>query len=111
MIFGGAVNAQQTAAGSEDRFRRTKRCALSCSGCHGEGRLKTLSSVAILPLADKRDYEEAGFEGGRKLFDPLRGLMVPFAPTFEILPGTSAKATARALEAFVVPEMALQAGD
>jgi hypothetical protein len=37
-IFGSAVNAQQTAAASEDRFKRTKRPALSCSGCHGEGK-------------------------------------------------------------------------
>ncbi|HRI18036.1 MAG TPA: alkyl sulfatase dimerization domain-containing protein [Burkholderiaceae bacterium] len=49
---------------------------------------------------------KAKFEGDRKAFDQLRSLMVPFTPTFEILPGTSAKATARALQAFEMPDLA-----
>lgn len=33
-MFGVAVNAQQIAAAFEDGFKRTKRRALSFSGCH-----------------------------------------------------------------------------
>ena len=42
-IFGGGVNAQQTAAASEDRFKRTKRRARSCSVVFGvpwEGKMR-----------------------------------------------------------------------
>ena len=34
---------------------------------------------------------KAKFDGDRKPFDQLRGLMVSFAPNFEILPGTAAE--------------------
>jgi len=37
---------------------------------------------------------KATFEGDRKPFDQLRGLMVSFTPNFEILPGTAAVKTA-----------------
>ena len=32
---------------------------------------------------------KATFDGDRKPFDQLRGLLVPFTPDFEILPGTA----------------------
>jgi hypothetical protein len=44
---GGAVNAQQTAAASEDRFKRTKRRAPSRSRCHEKG--KRAFEKPILP--------------------------------------------------------------
>ena len=37
---------------------------------------------------------KARFEGDRKGFDQLRGILVPFTPDFEILPGTAPKTPA-----------------
>ena len=48
---------------------------------------------------------KAKFEGDRKPFDQLRGLMVSFAPTFEILPGTAPKAPTVGPKAFEVPDL------
>ncbi|MEI8371420.1 MAG: alkyl sulfatase dimerization domain-containing protein [Planctomycetota bacterium] len=48
---------------------------------------------------------KARFEGDRKPFDQLRGLLVSFTPNFEILPGTAPKAPAKSLEPFVLPDM------
>ncbi|HMO44776.1 MAG TPA: alkyl sulfatase C-terminal domain-containing protein [Rubrivivax sp.] len=48
---------------------------------------------------------KAKLDGDRKPFDQLRGLMVTFAPNFEILPGTAAKAPAADLKAFEVPDV------
>ena len=48
---------------------------------------------------------KAKFEGDRKPFDQLRGLMVTFAPNFEILPGTAARAPATGLKAFELPNL------
>ena len=48
---------------------------------------------------------KAKFDGDRKPFDQLRGLMVTFAPNFEILPGTAPKAPSKPLNAFEVPDL------
>jgi alkyl sulfatase BDS1-like metallo-beta-lactamase superfamily hydrolase len=48
---------------------------------------------------------KARFDGDRKPFDQLRGLMVSFTPNFEILPGTAPRKPAQALAPFVLPEM------
>jgi alkyl sulfatase BDS1-like metallo-beta-lactamase superfamily hydrolase len=45
----------------------------------------------MMGLASFDDLAKAGkakFEGDRKGFDQLRGILVPFTPDFEILPGT-----------------------
>ena len=46
------------------------------------------------------------FDGDRKPFDQLRGMMVAFAPNFEILPGTAPKAPAKGLKPFEMPDLA-----
>jgi len=54
------------------------------------------------------DLVKAGkvkFDGDRKPFDQLRGLMVSFTPNFEILPGTAPKAPGKGLAPFVLPDM------
>jgi alkyl sulfatase BDS1-like metallo-beta-lactamase superfamily hydrolase len=54
------------------------------------------------------DLAKAGkskFDGDRKPFDQLRGLMVAFTPNFEILPGTAPKSPSQALAPFVLPDM------
>jgi hypothetical protein len=48
---------------------------------------------------------KAKFDGDRKPFDQLRGLMVSFTPNFEILPGTAPKKPGQALAPFVLPDM------
>jgi len=48
---------------------------------------------------------KAKFDGDRKPFDQLRGLMVTFAPNFEILPGTADQAPTAGLKAFEVPDL------
>lgn len=56
---------------------------------------------------------KAKFEGDRKPFDQLRGLLVPFTPDFEVLPGTAPKTASKAPKEFEMPD-ALQpdlAGD
>ena len=56
----------------------------------------------------------AKFAGDRAAFDQLRGLMVPFTPDFEILPGTATtKAAVPPSRPFVVPDLApaLSAGE
>jgi len=47
---------------------------------------------------------KATFVGDRKYFDQLRTLMVPFAPNFEILPGTAPQPATKGLEPMAVPE-------
>lgn len=47
---------------------------------------------------------KARFEGDRKPFDQLRGLMVSFTPNFEILPGTAPKSPTRPLPPMVLPD-------
>ena len=48
---------------------------------------------------------KAKFDGDRAVFDTLRGLLVEFAPTFELMPGTGAPpAAAATLNPFAVPE-------
>jgi alkyl sulfatase BDS1-like metallo-beta-lactamase superfamily hydrolase len=47
---------------------------------------------------------KARFDGDRKPFDQLRGLMVAFTPNFEILPGTAPKKSGQALAPFVLPD-------
>ena len=79
-IFGGGVNAQQTAAASENRLKRTERRALSGSGCHGEGKsafenpilpgpLRAPSSGAdhaVPPRASARRYLHRRVRGGHR---------------------------------------------
>jgi alkyl sulfatase BDS1-like metallo-beta-lactamase superfamily hydrolase len=48
---------------------------------------------------------KAKFDGDRKPFEQLRGLMVSFAPNFEIMPGTAAKAPAKGPKAFEVADL------
>ncbi|MBK7955118.1 MAG: MBL fold metallo-hydrolase [Candidatus Accumulibacter sp.] len=48
---------------------------------------------------------KAKFEGDRKPFDQLRGLMVTFAPNFEMLPGTAPKAATAGPKPFEVPDL------
>ena len=48
---------------------------------------------------------KAKFEGDRKSFDQLRGILVAFAPNFEILPGTAAKAPSPSAKPFEVPDL------
>jgi alkyl sulfatase BDS1-like metallo-beta-lactamase superfamily hydrolase len=51
---------------------------------------------------------KAKFDGDRRPFDQLRGLLVAFTPDFEILPGTAASKTAGAADPnpFDVPDLA-----
>ena len=49
---------------------------------------------------------KAKFEGDRRPFDQLRGLLVAFAPNFEILPGTAAKTPSKGLKPFEMPDLA-----
>jgi alkyl sulfatase BDS1-like metallo-beta-lactamase superfamily hydrolase len=48
---------------------------------------------------------KATFDGDRKPFDQLRGLMVAFTPDFEILPGSAPKTTAKALKPFEMADL------
>ena len=48
---------------------------------------------------------KATFVGDRKPFDQLRSLMVPFAPNFEILPGSAPKSAAKGLEPMALPDL------
>ena len=48
---------------------------------------------------------KARFDGDRKPFDQLRGLMVAFTPSFEILPGTAPQAPETGLKPFEMPVM------
>ena len=48
---------------------------------------------------------KAKFDGDRKPFDQLRGLMVSFAPNFEILPGTAPKTPSKGLKPFEMPDL------
>ena len=48
---------------------------------------------------------KAKFDGDRKPFDQLRGILVAFAPNFEILPGTAAKAPSPGLKPFEMPDL------
>jgi len=49
---------------------------------------------------------KAKFEGDRKPFDRLRGILVSFAPNFEILPGTAPKTPSKGLKPFEMPDVA-----
>lgn len=48
---------------------------------------------------------KAKFEGDRKSFDQLRGLLVVFTPDFEILPGTAPKTPSEHLKPFELPDL------
>jgi alkyl sulfatase BDS1-like metallo-beta-lactamase superfamily hydrolase len=54
---------------------------------------------------------KAKFDGDRKPFDQLRGLMVSFTPNFEILPGTAPKTPTKGLKPFELPDMMPPEGD
>jgi alkyl sulfatase BDS1-like metallo-beta-lactamase superfamily hydrolase len=49
---------------------------------------------------------KAKFEGDRKPFDQLRGILVAFSPNFEILPGTAAETPTQGLKPFEMPDLA-----
>jgi alkyl sulfatase BDS1-like metallo-beta-lactamase superfamily hydrolase len=49
---------------------------------------------------------KARFDGDRKPLDQLSAILVPFAPNFEILPGTAPKTPAQGLKPFEMPELA-----
>jgi alkyl sulfatase BDS1-like metallo-beta-lactamase superfamily hydrolase len=49
---------------------------------------------------------KAKFDGDRKGFDQLRGILVSFAPNFEILPGTAPKTSSKGLKPFELPDVA-----
>ena len=53
----------------------------------------------------------AKFDGDRKPFDQLRGLMVSFTPSFEILPGTAPKTPTKGPKPFELPDMMPPEGD
>ena len=65
-----------------------------------------VSSFDDLIMAGK-----AKFDGDRKPFDQLRGLMVSFTPNFEILPGTAPKTPTKDLKPFELPDMMPSQGD
>jgi len=72
----------------------------------------TMVMMGVSSFDDLIKAGKARFDGDRKPFDQLRGLMVAFTPTFEILPGTAPKATANGLKPFEMPMMpAESAGD
>jgi hypothetical protein len=48
---------------------------------------------------------KATFVGDRKAFDQVRALMVPFAPNFEILPGTAPQSTVKNLQPMELPDL------
>ena len=54
---------------------------------------------------------KAKFDGDRKPFDQLRGLMVSFTPNFEILPGTAPKTPTKGPKPFELPDMMPPEGD
>ena len=49
---------------------------------------------------------KAKFDGDRKPIDQLRGILVSFAPNFEILPGTAQKTPSKGLKPFEMPDVA-----
>ena len=65
-------------------------------------------NLVMMGVSSFDDLIKAGkakFEGDRKPFDQLRGLLVSFTPNFEILPGTAPKASVEGLPPFVLPDM------
>ncbi len=61
--------------------------------------------MGVTTFDDLAKAGKAKFDGDRKPFDQLRGLMVSFTPNFEILPGTAPKKPSQALAPFVLPDM------
>jgi alkyl sulfatase BDS1-like metallo-beta-lactamase superfamily hydrolase len=69
---------------------------------------RTDLNMVMMGMTTFDDLAKAGkarFDGDRKPFDQLRGLMVSFTPNFEILPGTAPKKSGQALAPFVLPDM------
>ena len=65
-------------------------------------------NLVMMGVSSFDDLIKAGkakFEGDRRPFDQLRGLLVSFTPNFEILPGTAPKASVEGLPPFVLPDM------
>ena len=60
--------------------------------------------MGVTTFDDLINTGKAKFDGDRKPFDQLRGLMVSFTPNFEILPGTAPKAPAKGLAPFAMPD-------
>ena len=79
------------------RLRGLTACCPAPPGCE---RARGLASSAWSAVAYC-----VKFEGDRKPFDQLRGLLVSFTPNFEILPGTAPKASVEGLPPFVLPDM------
>jgi alkyl sulfatase BDS1-like metallo-beta-lactamase superfamily hydrolase len=65
-----------------------------------------LVMMGVSTFDDLLKAGKAKFDGDRKPFDQLRGILVSFAPNFEILPGTAPKTPAKGLEPFEVPDLA-----
>jgi alkyl sulfatase BDS1-like metallo-beta-lactamase superfamily hydrolase len=62
---------------------------------------------AMMGVSSFDDLIQAGkakFDGDRKPFDQLRGLMVAFTPNFEILPGTAPKTPSPGPKPFEMPD-------
>ena len=71
-------------------------------------------NMVMMGVSSFDDLIKAGkakFDGDRKPFDQLRGLMVSFTPDFEILPGTAPKKPAKALKPFELPDILGPEGD
>jgi alkyl sulfatase BDS1-like metallo-beta-lactamase superfamily hydrolase len=64
-----------------------------------------LVMMGVTTFDDLVKAGKARFDGDRKPFDQLRGLMVAFTPNFEVLPGTAPKAAAKGLKAFEMPDL------
>ena len=70
-------------------------------------------NMVMMGVSSFDDLVKAGkarFDGDRKPFDQLRGLMVPFTPNFEILPGTAPQATVSEMKPFEMPVMPAEMG-
>jgi len=71
-------------------------------------------NMVMMGVASFDDLINAGkakFDGDRKPFEQLRGLMVSFTPNFEILPGTAPNTATKGLKPFELPDMMPPEGD
>jgi alkyl sulfatase BDS1-like metallo-beta-lactamase superfamily hydrolase len=67
--------------------------------------------MGVNSFDDLMNAGKAKFDGDRKPFDQLRGLMVSFTPNFEILPGTAPKTPTNGPKPFELPDMMPPEGD
>ena len=73
---------------------------------HAQPRRPQQVMMGVNTFDDLIKAGKAKFDGDRKRFDQLRGILVSFAPNFEILPGTAAKTPSKALKPFEMPDLA-----